>query len=236
MKKGFWPKAAMGAAALAMVVGLAGCGQKSNNASSSSSSVKTEMSASAKAYSRANDLIEDGQYGQALDRLSDVENPNKNVTNLSTDLENYIAARRAYRMHNYQTAATKLSAMKSESAPMRRAYKSLRMKITKAMDNNQNQSSSQQTTNSSSQQQANNNASNTTAANAKAASQTGESVIASFAEKAGYNKQGYGIIPVSKNGNVYRFEVRQSNGDNTVANMVGIFDYNESTGAITRVN
>lgn len=238
MKKGFWSKAAVGAAALAMVVGLAGCGQKSNNASSSSSSVKTEMSASAKAYSRANDLIADGQYGQALDRLSDVENPNKNVSNLSTDLENYIAARRAYRMHNYQTAATKLSAMKSESKPMRRAYKSLRVKITKAMDNNQNQSSSQQTVNSSSQQQANNNAynNNTTAANAKAASQTGESVIASFAEKAGYNKQGYGIMPVSKNGNVYRFEVRQSNGDNTVANMVGIFDYNASTGAITRVN
>lgn len=233
MKKGFWSKTAVSAAALAMVFGLAGCGSKNNDsASSSSSDTKTEMSASAKAYSRANDLIEEGQYGQALDRLSDVDNPNQNVTNLSTDLENYLSARHAYQMRNYATASTKLSSMKSNSQPMRRAYKSLRVKITKAM--NQTNSSSQAANNANNQQtQAN---SSSTAANAKAANQTSESVITEFANKAGYNKQGYGIMPVSKNGNVYRFEVRQSNSDNTVANLVGIFDYNATTGAITRIN
>lgn len=235
MKKGFWSKTAVSAAALAMVFGLAGCGAQKKSASSSSST-NTELSASAKAYSRANDLIEDGQYGQALDRLSDVENPNKNVTNLSADLENYLAARHSYQMHNYQTASTKLSTMKSNSQPMRRAYKNLRVKITKAMNKAESSSSSAQTNQNSANTQQSQANTNSTAANAKAANQTSENVITSFANKAGYNKQGYGIIPVSKNGNVYRFEVRQSNNDNTVANLVGIFDYNATTGAITQIN
>ena len=232
MKKGFWSKATVSFAALAMIFGLAGCGQKSSS-NHSSSSQRTTQSASAKAYTRANELIADGKYGQALDRLDEVDEPSKNVENLSMDLENFISAQRQYRQHHYEQASTKLSTMHSHSKPMRKAFKALRVKLTKAMENSENSQSSQSTTSSSAKKQANNQGQ--TAANAKAASQTSESVIGDFANKAGYNKQGYGIMPISKNGNVYRFEVRQSNPDNTVANLIGIFDYNASTGTYTKV-
>lgn len=231
MKKGFWSKATVSAAALAMIFGLAGCGQKSSS-NHSSSSQRTTQSASAKAYTRANELIADGKYGQALDRLDEVDEPSKNVENLSTDLENYISAQRQYRQHHYQQASTKLSTMHSHSKPMRKAYKALRLKLTKAMESSESSSSQ---SNQTSQTTNPNNGQSKTAANAKAASQTSESVIGDFANKAGYNKQGYGIMPISKNGSVYRFEVRQSNPDNTVANLIGIFDYNSSTGSYTKV-
>ena len=52
----------------------------------------------------------------------------------------------------------------------------------------------------------------------------------------GFSQQGYGIIPVIQNGNVYWFEVRQSNADNTVANLIGIYDYNDDTGAVTQIS
>ena len=52
----------------------------------------------------------------------------------------------------------------------------------------------------------------------------------------GFGQQGYGIIPVSQNGDVYRFEVRQSNADNTVANLIGIYDYNADTGVVTQIS
>lgn len=233
MKKGFWSKATVSAAALAMIFGLAGCGQKSSS-NNSSSSQRTTQSASAKAYTRANELIADGKYGQALDRLDEVDEPSKNVENLSMDLENYISAQRQYRQHHYQQALTKLSAVHSKSKPMRKAFKKLRTKLTEAMENSESSQSSQ-TNSSSNTNNTQGNTQNHQAANAKAASQTSESVIGDFANKAGYNKQGYGIMPVSKNGNVYRFEVRQSNPDNTVANLVGIFDYNSSTGSYTKV-
>lgn len=231
MKKGFWSKATVSAAALAMIFGLAGCGQKSSS-NHSSSSQRTTQSASAKAYTRANELIADGKYGQALDCLDEVDEPNKNVENLSTDLENYISAQRQYRQHHYQQASTKLSTMHSHSKPMRKAFKALRVKLTKAMEISNSSNSSSSTTGQSNGQT---NSKNQTAANAKAASQTSESVIGDFANKAGYNKEGYGIMPISRNGNVYRFEVRQSNPDNTVANLIGIFDYNSSTGTYTKV-
>lgn len=231
MKKGFWSKATVSAAALAMIFGLAGCGQKSSS-NHSSSSQRTTQSASAKAYTRANELIADGKYGQALDCLDEVDEPNKNVENLSTDLENYISAQRQYRQHHYQQASTKLSTMHSHSKPMRKAFKTLRVKLTKAMEISNSSNSSSSTTGQSNGQT---NSQNQTAANAKAASQTSESVIGDFANKAGYNKEGYGIMPISRNGNVYRFEVRQSNPDNTVANLIGIFDYNSSTGTYTKV-
>ncbi len=231
MKKGFWSKATVSAAALAMIFGLAGCGQKSSS-NHSSSSQRTTQSASAKAYTRANELIADGKYGQALDCLDEVDEPNKNVENLSTDLENYISAQRQYRQHHYQQASTKLSTMHSHSKPMRKAFKALRVKLTKAMEISNSSNSSSSTTGQSNGQT---NSQNQTAANAKAASQTSESVIGDFANKAGYNKEGYGIMPISRNGSVYRFEVRQSNPDNTVANLIGIFDYNSSTGTYTKV-
>ena len=42
-------------------------------------------------------------------------------------------------------------------------------------------------------------------------------------------------MPISKNGDVYRFEVRQDNSDKTIANFIGIYDYNQATKQITQI-
>ena len=48
-------------------------------------------------------------------------------------------------------------------------------------------------------------------------------------------EKGYSIIPTSANGSVYKLEVRQNNSDNTVSNMIGIYQYNSQTGAVTKL-
>ncbi len=71
-------------------------------------------------------------------------------------------------------------------------------------------------------------------ASSSSSSSTNES--SSTATKMGFNQQGYGIIPVQKNGSVYRFEVRKNNQDNTVANLIGIYEYNAETGSVTKIS
>lgn len=238
MKKNFWYKTAVSAASLAMIFGLAGCGQKNNSSSNSNSpkSAKTTISEADKAYAKANDLISEGKYTKAYNLLDNVENDNQKVDYLEDDLENYIDAAKEYKQGKYTKAETTLTAMKSSSKPMKAAYKALRTKITKALDSEQTSSSSARvnkqgnsraTVTSSSSQQ--------TAANAEAAKNTSEDVVTSFANKMGFNKKGYGIIPVSVNGNTYTFEVRQDNADNSVANMVGIYRYDKTSGAVTKI-
>ncbi|MCG4778273.1 hypothetical protein L0P10_15420 [Eggerthella lenta] len=51
-----------------------------------------------------------------------------------------------------------------------------------------------------------------------------------------FNQSSYGIIPEGKDGDVYTFEVRQNNDDNTVAHLIGIYQYNAATGAVTKIN
>ncbi len=115
---------------------------------------------------------------------------------------------------------------------MEAAFQALRAKITKAT------SSSESVTNSASSvsETSSTTSASSSVANAAAANSTSESVISQFASKMGFSQQGYGIIPVSQNGDVYRFEVRQSNADNTVANLIGIYDYNADTGAVTQIS
>lgn len=240
MKKGLIYKVALSTASLAMIFGLAGCGQKSSSNSSSSSAKSTQVTESAadKAYKKANDLITQKKYQKAYDLLDDVENQNKKVEYLEEDLDSYLDAREDYNKGDYQEAEAELPGMKSDSKPMKKAYKALRVKISKAI-NGEVETSTTQNKNSQSNKQSNSNvnsqSSSQKAANAAAAQATGENVVTNFANKMGFNKKGYGIIPVSKNGNTYRFEVRQNNADNSVANMVGIYEYNSSTGAVTKI-
>ncbi|WP_251548112.1 hypothetical protein [Limosilactobacillus caecicola] len=238
MKKGLVSKVALPVAGFALVLGLAGCGNKKSASSSDSSvkSTKVTKSAADKAYDQANDLITQGKYQKAYNLLDDVEHENKKVENLEDDLESYLDARSDYNKGNYQEAEAELPGMKSSSKPMAKAYKALRVKISKAINGEIETSSTKKSSNSQSKATSQSSQSSQSAANASAAEQTEESVITDFANKMGFNKKGYGIIPVSKNGNVYRFEVRQDNSDNSVANMVGIYEYNSSTGTATKVN
>ena len=245
MKKGLIYKVALSTASLAIILGLAGCGQKSSSSSSSSAAKSSQVTESAadKAYKKANDLITQKKYQKAYDLLDDVENQNKKVEYLEEDLDSYLDAREDYNKGNYQEAESELPGMKSDSKPMKKAYKALRVKISKAINGEIETSSTQNNGNKANKQSNRSSLKNSSssqvnsqkAANADAAQATGEDVVTGFANKMGFNKKGYGIIPVSKDGSTYRFEVRQNNADNTVANLVGIYEYNSSTGAVTKV-
>lgn len=262
MKKSLMSKVALCSAGLAMVLGLAGCGSNSSQSKSGSDTAKSSqvtMSAADKAYNKANNLITAGSYNKAYNLLDNVDNANQKVEYLESDLESYIDASKDYKEGKYQEAESELPGMKSNSKPMKKAYKALRTKIAKAINgdiesgdtksaqssNGSSKGSSATKTNSQSNANSSSNATTTngsantssqTPANAAAAKATNEDVISGFANKNGFNKKGYGIIPVQKNGNTYRFEVRQDNADNSVANMVGIYEYNSSTGSTTKVN
>ena len=60
-------------------------------------------------------------------------------------------------------------------------------------------------------------------------------VIDAFAAKMSFNQSSYGIIPEGKDGDVYTFEVRQNNDDNTVAHLIGIYQYNAVTGVVEKI-
>ena len=155
---------------------------------------------------------------------------------LATDLQNYIAAKKAYNNGNYDQALTNLNTASSSSSAIKEAYQSLRSKIAAAESSSSTTSSSAASSATSATTAAATSSSSSSAANASVAQSTSEDVIDAFATKMGFNQQGYGIIPVQKNGSVYRFEVRQNNQDNTVANLIGIYEYNAETGSVTKIS
>lgn len=237
--KQFGKKLLMAVAALGLTVTLAACGSSSASSSSSSeatSSSQTTTSASA-AVKKANKLISEGKYQAALNTLNKVDKDTSASKALKKDLKNYLAAKQNVKKQDYDSAATSLSTVKSSSSTMKSAYSKLRSQI--ASSSSSSVAASASSSSSSSTTTATTNASSSSssqaAANSSVASATSEDVLSSFASQAGFNKEGYGIIPVSKNGNVYRFEVRQDNSDNTVANFVGIYDYNSVTKQISQV-
>lgn len=219
-------KPLVGALAVVLLATLSGCGQKtttapSTNAASSASSatVKTE-SASTKAYKAANTLIKKGQYQAALDKLEAVSAPSARVKNLISDLQNYLNARSSYNQGDYYSAKENLTTQ-SNSYAMQGAVRDLKGRI-----NTANGSSEAAATSSSS----------STPTNNQAASSTSTNVVTSFAQKMGfYGDSSYQIIPEGKNGNAYRFEVRQKNSDNTVGHLIGIYLYNSKTGSVTQI-
>ncbi|MCD7112236.1 hypothetical protein [Limosilactobacillus agrestis] len=234
----FFKKAMVGTAAVATIFALAGCGKQSasssDTSSSSTSSVRSSESKASKAYRTANKLLQNHDYEGAYEQLNQLNDHNAQTEALADDLQSYMDAQKAYENGDYDSAKNSLKSQKSTSTAMRNAYADLQSKVSSAQGSNSSQTSSSTnkkagSTNSSTQQ-------STPAANQAASDATSDNVVQQFANKMGFSgSQGYQIMPTGKNGNVYKFEVRQNNSDNTVASLIGIYQYNSQTGAVTKI-
>lgn len=231
----FFKKTMMGTAALAMVVALAGCGKQSaaesdSSSSSTTTSVRSSASKATKAYRKANQLIKNGQYEDAYNQLSSLNEHNAQTEALMDDLQSYLDAKNSYSSGDYDSASNSLKSQKSQSSAMKSAFSSLKGKINaKKGSSTVASSTSTQTSKKSSSQ--------SSVANQAASDATSDDVVNQFATKMGFTgNKGYQIIPTQTNGNLYQFEVRQNNSDNTVANLVGIYQYNSQTGTATKIN
>lgn len=236
----------LGTVTVAAGISLVGCGSststQSSESSSESSQSTTKTTAASKARDQANNQIMSGQYKEALKTLLAVKNPDSQTRSMIKDLQKYLAAQDAYNDQEYDEAVNDLSSVSSNSKPMRSAFISMKNKAkqaqqaasasSSAQSSQANSSSSSTTTSSSSSSSSAVNS----AVNSAAASQTGMDVINAFAAKMNFNQSSYGIIPEGKDGDVYTFEVRQNNDDNTVAHLIGIYQYNAATGAVTKIN
>lgn len=239
----FFKKAIVGTAAVATIFALAGCGKQSasssDTSSSSTSSVRSSESKASKAYRTANKLIQNHDYEGAYEQLSQLNDHNAQTEALADDLQSYMNAQKAYENGDYDGAKNNLKSQKSTSPAMRNAYADLQSKVSSAQG-----STSSQTSSSTNSKQTNKQSSSTSsatqqsssAANQAASDATSDNVVQQFANKMGFSgSQGYQIMPTGKTGNVYKFEVRQNNSDNTVASLIGIYQYNSQTGAVTKI-
>lgn len=231
----------LGLASVMVMLGLAGCGSTSSTQSSESSSASsqstTKTTAASKARDTANNQIMSGQYKEALKTLLAVKNPDSQTRSMIKDLQKYLAAQDAYNDQEYDEAASDLASVSSSSKPMRSAFISMKNKVKQAQQSASTSSASQTSTSTSSSTSSSAavSSSSSSAANSQAASQTGMDVIDAFAAKMSFNQSSYGIIPEGKDGDVYTFEVRQNNDDNTVAHLIGIYQYNAVTGAVNKI-
>lgn len=232
----------LGTVTVAAGISLVGCGSststQSSESSSESSQSTTKTTAASKARDQANNQIMSGQYKEALKTLLAVKNPDSQTRSMIKDLQKYLAAQDAYNDQEYDEAVNDLSSVSSNSKPMRSAFISMKNKAKQAQQAASASSSAQssQANSSSSSTTALSSSSSSSAVNSAAASQTGMDVINAFAAKMNFNQSSYGIIPEGKDGDVYTFEVRQNNDDNTVAHLIGIYQYNAATGAVTKIN
>lgn len=232
----------LGTVTVAAGISLVGCGSststQSSESSSESSQSTTKTTAASKARDQANNQIMSGQYKEALKTLLAVKNPDSQTRSMIKDLQKYLAAQDAYNDQEYDEAVSDLSSVSSNSKPMRSAFISMKNKAKQAQQAASASSSAQssQANSSSSSTTASSSSSSSSAVNSAAASQTGMDVINAFAAKMNFNQSSYGIIPEGKDGDVYTFEVRQNNDDNTVAHLIGIYQYNAATGAVTKIN
>lgn len=239
----FFKKAMVGTAAVATIFALAGCGKQSasssDTSSSSTSSVRSSESKASKAYRTANKLIQNHDYEGAYEQLSQLNDHNAQTEALADDLQSYMNAQKAYENGDYDGAKNNLKSQKSTSPAMRNAYADLQSKVSSAQG-----STSSQTSSSTNSKQTNKQSSSTSsatqqsssAANQAASDANSDNVVQQFANKMGFSgSQGYQIMPTGKTGNVYKFEVRQNNSDNTVASLIGIYQYNSQTGAVTKI-
>lgn len=232
----------LGTVTVAAGISLVGCGSststQSSESSSESSQSTTKTTAASKARDQANNQIMSGQYKEALKTLLAVKNPDSQTRSMIKDLQKYLAAQDAYNDQEYDEAVNDLSSVSSNSKPMRSAFISMKNKAKQAQQAASASSSAQssQANSSSSSTMASSSSSSSSAVNSAAASQTGMDVINAFAAKMNFNQSSYGIIPEGKDDDVYTFEVRQNNDDNTVAHLIGIYQYNAATGAVTKIN
>ncbi|KGE72477.1 hypothetical protein [Limosilactobacillus reuteri] len=239
----FFKKAMVGTAAVATIFALAGCGKQSasssDTSSSSTSSVRSSESKASKAYRTANKLIQNHDYEGAYEQLNQLNDHNAQTEALADDLQSYMDAQKAYENGDYDGAKNNLKSQKSTSPAMRNAYADLQSKVSSAQDSTSSQTSSStnsKRTNKQSSSTSSATQQSSSAANQAASDATSDNVVQQFANKMGFSgSQGYQIMPTGKTGNVYKFEVRQNNSDNTVANLIGIYQYNSQTGAVTKI-
>lgn len=228
-------KVVLGAATLTASVLLAACGQQTTSSQSASrhpsSATPSAESESSRAYHSANKLIKQENYQAAYDKLNSVSHRSQRVNNLSDDLAGYLDAKDQYSNGNYDQAASRLTTLKSSSPAMKSAYTALQNKITNAKKT----SNSSNVASSSSNGTVSSVAGSSSASSQATSSQTSDSAVNNFADKMGFHGNGYEITLTANNGDNYRFEVRQNNQDNTVANMVGIYQYNNQTGVATKI-
>lgn len=239
----FFKKAMVGTAAVATIFALAGCGKQSasssDTSSSSTSSVRSSESKASKAYRTANKLIQNHDYEGAYEQLNQLNDHNAQTEALADDLQSYMDAQKAYENGDYDGAKNNLKSQKSTSPAMRNAYADLQSKVSSAQGSTSSQTSSStnsKRTNKQSSSTSSATQQSSSAANQAASDATSDNVVQQFANKMGFSgSQGYQIMPTGKTGNVYKFEVRQNNSDNTVANLIGIYQYNSQTGAVTKI-
>ena len=187
----FFKNVSVGAAALTLVLTLAGCGNSqsasSTKSSSANSSTQSSENDSTKAVRSANRSIRNNNFQAAYDNLNNTSNRSNEANNLKDDLQNYLTAKRAYDNGDYQTASNSLKPLKSTSTAMRDAYTTLQSKINKKQNAKATSSSSSQRI-----------------ANQQASDKTSDSVVEAFANKMGFTgEKGYSIIPTSANGRGY---------------------------------
>lgn len=224
-------KVVLGSFSLLLAVGLAGCGS-ANQASSSksdSSSVTSSSTTAASAYKAANKLIDEGKYDAALAKLKDAPQTSK-IKGLIKNLKTYMAAKDSYSSQDYDSAQSSINTLKSNanssSSELQQKVSGLENKVQAAQDTqstNSSNAASQGTTNSAA-----------SSSSASSATDT-NSIIASFAQAAGYYGQsGYSFNITGQSGSTYTIEVRQDNSAGDVANLVGIYSYDSSTGSVSQ--
>ena len=239
----FFKKAMVGTAAVATIFALAGCGKQSasssDTSSSSTSSVRSSESKASKAYRTANKLIQNHDYEGAYEQLNQLNDHNAQTDALADDLQSYMNAQKAYENGDYNGAKNNLKSQKSTSTAMRNAYADLQSKVSSAQGSTSSQASSSANSKQTNKQSSSTSSAtqqSSSAANQAASDATSDNVVQQFANKMGFSgSQGYQIMPTGKTGNVYKFEVRQNNSDNTVASLIGIYQYNSQTGAVTKI-
>ncbi|MCT3201646.1 hypothetical protein EGO58_02890 [Limosilactobacillus reuteri] len=239
----FFKKAMVGTAAVATIFALAGCGKQSasssDTSSSSTSSVRSSESKASKAYRTANKLIQNHDYEGAYEQLNQLKDHNAQTEALADDLQSYMNAQKAYENGDYNGAKNNLKSQKSTSTAMRNAYADLQSKVSSAQGSTSSQASSSANSKQTNKQSSSTSSAtqqSSSAANQAASDATSDNVVQQFANKMGFSgSQGYQIMPTGKTGNVYKFEVRQNNSDNTVASLIGIYQYNSQTGAVTKI-
>ena len=239
----FFKKAMVGTAAVATIFALAGCGNQSasssDTSSTSTSSVRSSESKASKAYRTANKLIQNHDYEGAYEQLNQLNDHNAQTEALADDLQSYMNAQKAYENGDYDGAKNNLKSQKSTSTAMRNAYADLQSKVSSAQGSTSSQASSSANSKQTNKQSSSTSSAtqqSSSAANQAASDATSDNVVRQFANKMGFSgSQGYQIMPTGKTGNVYKFEVRQNNSDNTVANLIGIYQYNSQTGAVTKI-
>lgn len=216
-------KTLLGVMSVLLTVTLAACGSTGKTAKSdqTSKTASSKVSPATKAYKQANQLIDQGKYDQALQKLKDTPQTSK-IKGLLANLKTYMQAREDYQAQNYDSAQSGIDTLKSNEDA---SSTELKQKISSLSDKVQNHG-----TKSTSSTQAN-------ASQSSTAPTDNNTIAANFAKAIGlYGQSGYSFNVTNQSNNVYTIEVRQNNATNDVASLIGIYQYNAATNVATKTN